>query len=127
MPEGSFRHDHLVGKDGALVKDTISIGVFKHSDKSRPLLQQFGFLQILSIAFGDEHASLRVEGGEHRMFDKRRGGRQLDGESVIDDQLRLLERFFLAAGQGAAKGDRQDEEVWFHRAEESCLPRPPPP
>ena len=123
MPEGSFRHDHLIGKDGALVKDAISIGVFKHPHESRSLLQQLGLLQVLPVAFGDEHASLRVEGGEHRMFDERRSGDQLDGESIIDDQLRLLELFSLAAGQGTAKGDRQDEEVWSHGAEESCLPR----
>ena len=123
MPEGSLRHDHLVGKDGALVKDAISIGIFKHPDKSRSLLQQLGLLQVLPVAFGDEHASLRVEGGEHRMLDKRRGGGELDGEPLIDDQLGSLELFFLAAGQGAAKRDREDEEVWSHGGEESCLRR----
>ena len=123
MPEGSLGHDHLVGKDGALVKDAIPVGVFEHPHEARALLEQLGFLQVLPIAFGDEHASFGVDCGEHRVLDKRRGGDQFDGEFLIDDQLGLLELFVLAAGQGTAKGDRQDEEVRSHGAEESCLRR----
>ena len=49
VPECALRHDHLVSEYGALVVDSIPVGVLQHSHEAGLLLEQFGLLEVLSI------------------------------------------------------------------------------
>jgi len=99
MPGASLGHGHLVGKDSAPVKNTVSVGVGEAANETRKfVLYFFAGREIAPITLRHVEVTHVIQAGHHGIFQKRRGGRESDLKTIPDLERRRLKRSIREKG-----------------------------
>ncbi len=105
MPETTLGHGHLIGKNGTLVVNAISVGVSEAANETGKL--SFDFLasgEIAAITLSYIEVPLVIKAGHHGIFQEWRGGCEGDFKSISDLERRRLEGFVCQnRGEGSSK------------------------
>ena len=61
MPESSLRHGHIIGKDGTLIIDSVTVIIHEPSHEPREFFFDFGFRgQVPAIALCNVESPLMI-------------------------------------------------------------------